>query len=140
MIGCRRNWSPPSSTVRWAVEVTFQGPRRRLGFETQRQWSDQARHRAMLLLLSMFSLVTLWAVGLAAKAEKLKVLGAAWCKKLEPTFADCLSAVRRVLWAEEAACPILWRDDYPTWRARARTAEKPRPLLQRLAELMSCAA
>lgn len=61
----------------------------------------------------MFSLVTLWAPELAAKAEKLKVLGAAWYKKPEPTFADSLSAVRPVLWAEKAACPILWRDDYP---------------------------
>ena len=78
MIGCRQNWSPPSWIVRWAVEVTFQESRRHLGFETQRQWSDQASHRAMPLLLSTFSLVTLWAAELAAKAEKLKVLGAAW--------------------------------------------------------------
>ncbi len=64
--------------MRWTVEVGFQEPRRHLEFETQSQWSDQASHRAMPLLISMFSLVTLWAVGLAAKAEKLKVLGAAW--------------------------------------------------------------
>src|SRR4051812_11771691 len=35
------------------------------------------------------------------------------------------------------ARPILWRDDFPTWRSRPRTAEKPRPLQQRLTELMS---
>jgi len=126
--------------MRWAAEVTFQEARRHLGFETQRQWSDRAIHRTTPLLLGMFSLVTLWAAELAATAEKLQVLGAAWYKKPEPTFADCLAAVRRILWAEEAASPILWRDDYPTWRARARTAEKPRPLQQRLAELMSYAA
>ena len=76
----------------------------------------------------------------AAQTGKLAVLGAAWYRKPDPTFADCLAAVRRVLWAEEAARPILWRDDYPTWRARARTAENPRPLQQRLAELMCYAA
>jgi len=38
----------------------------------------------------------------------------------DPTFADCLAAVRWVLWAEETVSPILCRDDYPTWRARAR--------------------
>ena len=123
--------------MRWAVEVTFQESRRHLGFETQRQWSDQAIHRTTPLLLGMFSLVTLWAAELAATTEKLRVLGAAWYKKPEPTFADCLAAVRRILWAEEAVSPILWRDDYPTWRARARTTEKPQPLQQRLAELMS---
>ena len=125
--------------MRWAAEVTFQESRRHLGFETQRQWSDRAIRRTTPLL-GLFSLVTLWAAELAATAEKLQVLGAAWYKKPEPTFADCLAAVRRILWAEEAVSPILWRDDYPTWRARARTAEKPRPLQQRLAELMSYAA
>jgi hypothetical protein len=33
------------------------------------------------------------------------VLGAAWYRKPDPTFADCLAAVRRVLWAEEAVSP-----------------------------------
>jgi DDE superfamily endonuclease len=126
--------------MRWAAEVTFQESRRHLGFETQRQWSNQAIHRTTPLLLGMFSLVTLWAAELAATTEKLRVLGAAWYKKPDPTFSDCLAAVRRILWAEEAASPILWRDDYPTWRARARTAERPQPLQQRLAELMSYAA
>jgi hypothetical protein len=126
--------------MRWAVEVTFEETRHHLGFETQRQWSDRAIHRTTPLLLGLFSLVTLWSADLAARTGKLAVLGAAWYKKPDPTFADCLAAVRRLLWAEEAVCPILWRDDYPTWRARARTAENPRPLQQRLAELMSYAA
>jgi hypothetical protein len=126
--------------MRWAVEPTFEEARRHLGFETQRQWSDRAIHRTTPLLLGLFSLVTLWAADQAARTGKLAVLGAAWYRKPDPTFADCLAVVRRVLWAEEAVSPILWRDDYPTWRARARTAEKPRPLQQRLAELMSYAA
>ena len=92
------------------------------------------------MLLGLFSLVTLWAAELAARTGTLTVLGTAWYKKQDPTFADCLAAVRRVLWAEEAVSPILWRDDHPSWRARARTAENPRPLQQRLAELMSYAA
>jgi hypothetical protein len=88
----------------------------------------------------LFSLVTLWAGELAARTSKLPVLGAAWYKNPDPTFADCLAAVRRILWAEEAVRPILWRDDCPTWRSRPRTAEKPRPINERLAELMSYAA
>jgi hypothetical protein len=126
--------------MRWAVEVTFAETRRHLGFETQRQWTDLAIERTTPLLLGLFSLVTLWATELAAKIGKLPVLGAAWYKKAEPTFADCLAAVRRILWAEEAVCPVLWRDDFPTWRPHARTAENPRPIQQRLAELMSYAA
>jgi hypothetical protein len=126
--------------MRWAVEPTFQEARRHLGFETQRQWSDRAIHRTTPLLLGLFSLVTLWAAEQVARTGKLAVLGAAWYRKPDPTFADCLAVVRQVLWAEEAVSPILWRDDYPTWRARPRTAENPRPLQQRLAELMSYAA
>ena len=126
--------------MRWASEVTFEEARRHLGVETQRQWSDLAIHRTTPLLFGLFSLVTLWASELATKTGKLPVLGAAWYKKPNPTFSDCLAIVRRMLWAEEAVHPILWRDDFPTWRSRARTAEKSRPLQQRLAELMSYAA
>ena len=126
--------------MRWAGEVTFEEARRHLGVETQRQWSDLAIHRTTPLLFGLFSLVTLWASELAAKTGKLSVLGAAWYKKSDPTFSDCLATVRRILWAEEAVRPILWRDDFPTWRSRARTTEKPRPLQQRQAELMSYAA
>src|SRR3954463_15093341 len=126
--------------MRWAGEVTFEESRRHLGVETQRQWSDLAIHRTTPLLFGLFSLVTLWASELAAKTGKLSVLGAAWYKKSDPTFSDCIATVRRILWAEEAVRPILWRDDFPTWRSRARTTEKPRPLQQRQAELMSYAA
>jgi DDE superfamily endonuclease len=126
--------------MRWAVEVTFAETRRHLGIETQRQWSDLAIQRTTPLLLGLFSLVTLWAGGLAARTGKLPVLGAAWYKNPDPTFADALAVVRRLLWAEEAVRPILWWDDYPTWRSRPRTAEKPRPISERLAELVSYAA
>jgi hypothetical protein len=126
--------------MRWAGEVTFEEARRHLGVETQRQWSDLAIQRTTPLLFGLFSLVTLWTSDLAARTGTLPMLGAAWYKKPDPTFADCLAAIRRILWAEEAVRPLLWRDDFPTWRSRARTAEKPRPLQERLAELMSYAA
>jgi hypothetical protein len=126
--------------MRWSVEVTFAETRRHVGVETQRQGSDRAIQRTTRRLFGLFSLVTLWAAELAAKTAALPVLGAAWDKKSDPTFVDALAAVRRILWAEEAECPVLWREDFPTWRLHARTAEKPRPLQQRLVELMSYAA
>src|SRR4051795_6405383 len=87
------------------VEVTFAETRRHLGVETQRQWSDLAIQRTTPLLLGLFSLVTLWASELAARTGKPPVLGAAWYKNPDPTFADCLAAVRRILWADEAVRP-----------------------------------
>jgi hypothetical protein len=127
-------------SMRWSVEVTFAETRRHLGIETQRQWSALAIQRTTPLLFGLFSLVTLWAAELAAKTATLPMLSATWYSKLDPTFADALAIVRRILWAEEAVRPILWRDDFWTWRSRPRTAEKPRPINERLAELMSYAA
>jgi hypothetical protein len=113
------------------VAVTFEETRRHLGIATQ---------RTTPLLPGLFSLVTLWACELAARTGKLPVLGAAWCDNPDPAFSGCLAAVRRILWAAEAVCPILRRDDFPTWRPRPRTAEKPRPINERLTELMPHAA
>jgi hypothetical protein len=50
---------------RWRVETTFQEVRARLGGETQRQWSDLAILRTTPALLGLFSLITVWADGLA---------------------------------------------------------------------------
>src|SRR4051794_41306700 len=117
--------------MRWAVEVTFAETRRHLGIETQRQWSDLAIHRTTPLLLGLFSLVTLWASELAERAGKLPVLGAAWYKNPDPTFSDGLAAVRRTLWAEEAARPILWRGGFSPWPAPPPNGPKAAALPQR---------
>ncbi len=83
---------------RWSVEVTFAEVRRHLGVETQRQWSDLAITRTTPCLLALFSLVTLWATGLAARGLVLP-RRAAWYAKPAITFSDALAAVRRELWA-----------------------------------------
>src|SRR5215212_3468875 len=43
---------------RWQMEATFQEVRQRLGFETQRHWSERAIRRTAPALLGLFSLVT----------------------------------------------------------------------------------
>jgi len=85
---------------RWRVETTFQEVRAHLGVETQRQWSDLAILRTTPALLGLFSLITVWADGLARDATNaLRPNVAAWYRKSEPTFSDAIAAVRRVLWA-----------------------------------------
>ena len=86
---------------RWSVEVTFAEVRRHLGVETQRQWSDLAIARTTPCLLALFSLVTLWASGLAARGL-VHPRRAAWYAKPKVTFSDALAAVRRELWATQA--------------------------------------
>jgi hypothetical protein len=83
--------------MRWSVEVTFEEARAHLGFETQRQWSDQAIARTTPILLALFSLVTVLALKLSCDGQ-IPVAVTAWYHKGEPTFSDCLTLVRRHLW------------------------------------------
>jgi hypothetical protein len=83
--------------MRWSVEVTFEEARAHLGVETQRQWSDCAIARTTPVLLALFSIVTLMALRLS-QSGPIPVQATAWYHKAEPTFADCLTLVRRHLW------------------------------------------
>jgi len=85
---------------RWSIEVTFAEVRRHLGVETQRQWSDPAILRTTPVPLGLFSLITLWAHDLYAKATPTP-RAASWYPKPLATFSDALAAVRRELWTAE---------------------------------------
>ena len=82
---------------RWQVEVTFQEVRRTLGVETQRQWTQSAMARTTPCLLAVFSLVTLLADRLA-RHDTLPLPQDTWYRKVRPTFADALAAVRQHYW------------------------------------------
>jgi hypothetical protein len=81
---------------RWRMEATFQEVRQRLGFETQRQWSELAIRRTAPALLGLFSLVTLLAhQHMTNGADSARQT--AWYRKPHPTFSDALAQVRRQL-------------------------------------------
>ncbi len=84
--------------LRWNVEVTFEETRRRLGVETQRQWSDLAIARTAPVLMGLFSLACLMALRLVGEGG-MPVRQAAWCKKSDAAFSDVLAFVRRAIWA-----------------------------------------
>jgi hypothetical protein len=87
---------------RWQMESTFQEVRQRLGFETQRHWSELAIRRTAPALLGLFSVITLLAHRHKAnKGENIVVRRAAWYEKSHPTFSDALALVRKELWAQE---------------------------------------
>ena len=81
---------------RWNIEVTFEEIRAHLGFETQRQWSDNAIERSTPALFGLFSLVVL--IALRLHPHKLPCQAACWYPKQEATFSDALAAVRNHLW------------------------------------------
>lgn len=75
--------------------------RQRLGFETQRHWSQRAIRRSTPALLGLFSLVTLFAHQHMAK-DTNAVRRTAWYDKSHPIFSDALAVVRKELRAREA--------------------------------------
>jgi hypothetical protein len=117
--------------MRWQMESTFQEVRQRLGFETQRHWSERAIRRVAPALLGLFSLVALFA---DQQKERMSnaVRRAAWYEKPHPTFCDALALVRKGLWAQEASfCGSAWETDM---------VKVPRVLVERLTDEVCYAA
>ena len=119
---------------RWQMEATFQEVRQRLGFETQRHWSELAVRRTAPALLGLFSLVTLFAHRYMAKKKSVNgvVRGAAWYEKQRPTFSDALALVRKELWAREAT--------FCGSPAETDTVKVPREFVERLTDAACYAA
>ena len=117
---------------RWRMETTFQEVRQRLGFETQRHWSQKAIERTAPALLALFSLVTLFAHQKKARMPEA-VRRAAWYEKEHPTFSDALALVRKELWTQEEAtfCGAPQETD---------TIKVPRQFLERLTDAVCYAA
>lgn len=86
-------------TLRWSIEVTFQEARLHLGLETTRHWSAAAVERARPWLLALYSLTTLiWIEHVKHHPPRIRQWP--WYEKSEPTFADVLADVRRLIWTE----------------------------------------
>ena len=116
---------------RWQMQSTFQEVRQRLGFETQRRWSERAIRRTAPALLGLFSLVTLFAHRqMAWGAETVR--RAAWYDKPYPTFSDALALVRKELWAREAT--------FYGSPAEIDTVKVPREFVERLTDAVCYAA
>jgi hypothetical protein len=116
--------------LRWQMETTFQEARRHLGVEMQRQWSDMAIRRTTPALLSLFSLVTLFAHNRMEQSMQT-VRRAAWYRKPSPTFSDALALVRKELWAHLTFQRSLREPD---------TVKVPRAFVEHLTETLCYAA
>jgi DDE superfamily endonuclease len=117
---------------RWQMESTFEEVRQRLGFETQRHSSEMAIQRTAPALLTLFSVVALFAHQRKVRMPQA-VRQAAWYEKEHPTFSDALALVRKELWAQQEA----------TFCGSAQQTEMvkvPRKYLERLADAVCYAA
>ena len=115
---------------RWQMEATFQEVRQRLGFETQRQWSELAIRRTAPALLGLFSLVTLFAHRRMTQGSGA-VRRASWYRKPHPTFSDALALVRKELWANTTFCGS---------SREAETVKVSRDFVERLTDAVCYAA
>ena len=117
---------------RWQMEATFQEARQRLGFETQRHWSEMAIQRSAPALLALFSVVTLLAHQHMAKGTEV-VRRTAWYDKKHPTFSDALAVVRKELWTQEEVsfCGSVQEHDM---------VKVPREFMERLTDAVCYAA
>jgi hypothetical protein len=84
---------------RWPIEVTFEEVRAHLGFEATRHWCRNSVLRVAPCLLGLFSVVSVIYAELARQG-RVKVRATPCYPKTDPTFADALSSVRRMLWEE----------------------------------------
>jgi hypothetical protein len=84
---------------RWSIEVTFQEVRAHLGLATPRQRCRRSVLRTVPCLLGLFSLISLIYARLAAD-KPVKLRTTCCYAKQDPTFADALAAVRRVIWEQ----------------------------------------
>ena len=110
----------------------LQEVRQRLGFETQRHWSECAILRTAPAMLGLFSLVTLFAHHQKGQVSNF-VRRAAWYDKSHPTFAGALALVRKELWAQQEA--TFCRSPQET-----DTVKVPREFVERLTDAVCYAA
>src|SRR5262249_2246325 len=83
-------------TCRWSIETTLQEMRAYMGLETTRGWKEATVLRLGPCLFGLFSVV-------AVRFARLTVRGRGWVRvgwggKVETTFSDAITAVRRWLW------------------------------------------
>lgn len=82
---------------RWALEVTFEGCKQFLGLEDTANRLPQAVKRTAPMALVLYSLVVLWFARVGH--VELRFPERPWYKrKKEPSFADMLTALRRLTW------------------------------------------
>jgi hypothetical protein len=85
-------------TGRWNIETTFQEARAYLGLETTRGRVRTTVLRAEPCLLALYTLVVWLYLELPARYRRARAVD--WSGKVDVTFSDAITAVRRYLWVE----------------------------------------
>jgi hypothetical protein len=113
---------------RWGVEESIFEAKQFLGFEDTRGWCSATVHRQAPIAMVLTTLVKAWYARCAVEEPSLLPEAMPWNKgKTRPSFADMLSALRRVLWLHRIS-----PNSTPTGRVRG--------ILKSLADALFAAA
>jgi DDE superfamily endonuclease len=85
-------------TGRWSIETTFQEMRAYLGLETTRGWKEATVLRLAPCLFGLHSVVAVLYALLPKRSRA--VARVEWPGKVETTFSDAITTVRRWLWVD----------------------------------------
>jgi DDE superfamily endonuclease len=83
---------------RWNEETTFQELRSYLGLETTRGWKEKAVLRMAPCLFGLYTVVAALYSQLPRRYARVRAVE--WAGKIDVTFSDAITAVRRWLWLE----------------------------------------
>ena len=84
---------------RWGIEECILEAKQHMGFENTRGWCSRTVNRQAPLAMVLVTLVKAWYSKCAAEPPTLLPEPTPWCPfKTRPSFADMLSALRRVIW------------------------------------------
>ena len=84
---------------RWGVEEAILESKQHMGFESTQGWCSKTVHRQAPLAMVLVTLVKAWYARCAAEEPSLLPETLPWyAHKRHPSFADMLSALRKVLW------------------------------------------
>lgn len=101
-------WVAAHYAGRWAIEVTFRDAKQHLGAEDPQCWKRRGPERAACLGLWLHAAVWLWYI--PTWGARRSWTPTPWYPhKTNPSFADALAALRRLLWHQRitAVCSTL---------------------------------
>ena len=91
---------PSTYATRWAIEVTFENVKQRLGFGDRANRREKAVRRTAPMALVLYSLILVWFH--QEGHRHLKFPDRSWYpQKEEPSFADMLTTLRRQSYEEK---------------------------------------
>jgi len=92
-------WVIETYSLRWSLEVTFDGSKGKLGFEEPQNRTEEAVLRTAPMALWSYTLVVCWYLTVGQRLATARLPALPWyASKRAPAFSDMLATLRRETW------------------------------------------